>query len=1040
MKKLFTYLMLVFLPVFGFSHILEEGFDDINTLATSGWMISNQSNPIGTSSWFQGNSEVFTSHIRNASSYIGVNYNSIAGAGTISNWLITPTVNVKDGDKIIFWTPIQTITQWNDRLEVRASSGTLTLPLGNNGIESFYQTLLIINDNYNFSYPTDWARYEIVLSGIGTTPQARNFAFRYNVANGGPLGTNSNYIGIDTFSILEGNAPDPIFFPELQGNIGDPSNDGVENTANDVITADCECVGTLIEESYCIPQLNCTDGDLITWVSFGDINNPTDCSPNGYGDYTHMSTTVENGNTYPIAVSVGGGWQYESVSVWIDYNQNFEFEESEFTFIGAGSNSTINGNIHIPPTIPTGEYRMRVRVAATVATADKACDTRDSYGETEDYTIYVTSVSFDCSAISAHIGDACDDGDDTTENDVITADCECVGTLIEESYCIPQLNCTDGDLITWVSFGDINNPTDCSPNGYGDYTHMSTTVENGNTYPIAVSVGGGWQYESVSVWIDYNQNFEFEESEFTFIGAGSNSTINGNIHIPPTIPTGEYRMRVRVAATITYLATADKACDTLYSYGETEDYTIYVTTVSFDCSAISANIGDACDDGDDTTENDVVTADCGCAGTPIPPMDMDNDGIKDDIDNCPNVYNPNQEDMDGDGIGDACEDDIDGDGVLNEDDCDPYDASITTGSTWYADADGDGYGDAAVWIVACTQPQGFVANNLDCNDADATIHPNAYDISGDGIDQDCDGIDAQICNDPVNLAVNNITSNSATATWTAADDQESWYFYLFDEDNIIQDRTVYDTNILIENLMSETTYRLVIQGICSYDISDFVEIYFTTLSDVETADTDGDGVADDVDSCPDTYNPDQADWDGDGIGDACDTCDAPTGVMVTRLSGTTASFTADDTTARYQGSANRAGRPLRAYPMYGMEDIRTGHIQQALVPSFDYDIWFRTSCPGETFSEWIGPFYLPMYNAAAARTEIALTPNPTYGVVQIAKVESKTIEVYDMNGAKLMEINTANNQFDISELPTGKYNLRIIDTDGNTHFEQVIKK
>ena len=37
-------------------------------------------------------------------------------------------------------------------------------------------------------------------------------------------------------------------------------------------------------------------------------------------------------------------------------------------------------------------------------------------------------------------------------------------------------------------------------------------------------------------------------------------------------------------------------------------------------------------------------------------------------------------------------------------------------------------------------------------------------------------------------------------------------------------------------------------------------------------DTDGDGIQDDVDNCPDTANPDQADTDGDGIGDACDAC------------------------------------------------------------------------------------------------------------------------------------------------------------------------
>ncbi|MCV6629981.1 MAG: thrombospondin type 3 repeat-containing protein [Flavobacteriaceae bacterium] len=50
--------------------------------------------------------------------------------------------------------------------------------------------------------------------------------------------------------------------------------------------------------------------------------------------------------------------------------------------------------------------------------------------------------------------------------------------------------------------------------------------------------------------------------------------------------------------------------------------------------------------------------------------DIDNDGILDAADNCPNTYNPAQEDLDNDGKGDACDTDIDGDGVLNDvDDC-----------------------------------------------------------------------------------------------------------------------------------------------------------------------------------------------------------------------------------------------------------------------------------------------------------------------------------------------------------------------------------
>src|SRR5690554_2722417 len=42
----------------------------------------------------------------------------------------------------------------------------------------------------------------------------------------------------------------------------------------------------------------------------------------------------------------------------------------------------------------------------------------------------------------------------------------------------------------------------------------------------------------------------------------------------------------------------------------------------FDCPSLLANIGDSCDDGNANTENDIVTEDCDCAGTPIVPSDL----------------------------------------------------------------------------------------------------------------------------------------------------------------------------------------------------------------------------------------------------------------------------------------------------------------------------------------------------------------------------------------------------------------------------------
>jgi hypothetical protein len=60
--------------------------------------------------------------------------------------------------------------------------------------------------------------------------------------------------------------------------------------------------------------------------------------------------------------------------------------------------------------------------------------------------------------------------------------------------------------------------------------------------------------------------------------------------------------------------------------------------------------------------------------------------------------------------------------------------------TYYADADHDGYGNAAVTQSSCMgAPAGYVANSTDCDDTRATTNPGAVDICNDGIDNDCNG-------------------------------------------------------------------------------------------------------------------------------------------------------------------------------------------------------------------------------------------------------------------------------------------------------------
>ena len=96
-------------------------------------------------------------------------------------------------------------------------------------------------------------------------------------------------------------------------------------------------------------------------------------------------------------------------------------------------------------------------------------------------------------------------------------------------------------------------------------------------------------------------------------------------------------------------------------------------------------------------------------------------------------------DEDGDGFGSpyvstkACE--IPNGFVANNTDCDDFDSTQFPNQVWFVDVDGDGFGDGETSIIGCVQPIGYVHNSDDCDDRDSSRNPDQdwyHDQDGDG--------------------------------------------------------------------------------------------------------------------------------------------------------------------------------------------------------------------------------------------------------------------------------------------------------------------
>lgn len=179
--------------------LLVEGFENIALLGQTGWFTQNNSSPLGTTGWLQGDANIFPAQEGSGGSAITASYTNASSVGTISNWLVTPEVPLYNGAVFAFWTR-DFGSQFADRLQLRLSTSGDSENVGASPLDvgDFTGLLLDINATYSADgYPNDYTAYQVTIDGL-EAPTTGRLAFRYFVENGGPMGSRSDYVAIDS--------------------------------------------------------------------------------------------------------------------------------------------------------------------------------------------------------------------------------------------------------------------------------------------------------------------------------------------------------------------------------------------------------------------------------------------------------------------------------------------------------------------------------------------------------------------------------------------------------------------------------------------------------------------------------------------------------------------------------------------------------------------------------------------------------------------------------------------------------------------------
>ncbi|HEY0047213.1 MAG TPA: GEVED domain-containing protein, partial [Flavobacterium sp.] len=458
-----------------------------------------------------------------------------------------------------------------------------------------------------------------------------------------------------------------------------------------------EVVYTPQGNCYCTPNifLACDTDIVIGSVQFNTLSNNTGngcTSGNGYNDYTAdptLTTTVQPGLLYNLSLTFGYNWQ--GFGAWIDYNSDGIFSNSERIIF---TDDSYQGGARVfPVSIPCdatpGQHRLRIRTTNYTGNQQTTPCGYSSYGEAEDYLITIAAPGA-CSAPAELSSSSL-----ATTTAALAWTNPCGGTAWEVFVQAAGAGTPTGSgtAVTSMTY----NATGLTPGT--NYEFYVRTVCSAGSYsiwsnPVAFQTLPLEQTFGAGVW---NVNGYNGSQLDTFAGYYVANTLDLNTSGVWSMSTSPSTAPGYIGVPIDYDAHSYRAmrkgfpegCYTIQLLQHDDDTALYI-----DGTKVFEHISTGGDsDGvvwtgplDENSEIEIVTKEFG-------------------------GYS-------------SC-----------------YYYFGTGGSTYYVDADNDGFGNYELPpINACSAPAGYALEGGDCDDNNSGLNPGQAEILENGIDENCNGM------------------------------------------------------------------------------------------------------------------------------------------------------------------------------------------------------------------------------------------------------------------------------------------------------------